>query len=66
MNENVKPFVDFHLKMYDNVKNLKMLMGLFIEIQPYLPLPKVVGLHGKLPMNVVMDPIWHPLNMWMT
>jgi hypothetical protein len=46
-------------------KNLWMLMGPFIEIQPYSPLPKVVGPHGKLPMSVVMDPIWHPLNMWM-
>ncbi len=33
--------------MHENVKNSRMLVGLFVEGQPYWPQPKVVGHHDK-------------------
>jgi hypothetical protein len=58
-----------HFEMFENAKNLEMLiMLLLVKVQPYWPLPNVGNHHSELRMIGILNIIYHPpsMTLWVT
>jgi hypothetical protein len=54
--------------MFENAKNLEMLIRLLVKVQPYWPLPNVGNHHSEFGMIGILNIIYHPpsMTLWVT